>query len=71
MTLGFSDASLSIRISLCLNHSGQSKYNPITRDCRAQSHQKTKCFVVKGRTVAGGASQSTPSALTSYVSGST
>ncbi len=34
-------------------------------------HQKTKCFFVKGSVVAGGASHSTPSALTSYVSGST
>lgn len=34
-------------------------------------YQNTQCFFVRGRVVAGGASHRTPSAFTSYVSGST
>jgi hypothetical protein len=42
-----------------------------THGTHEAAYQNTQCFFVRGRTVAGGASHRTPSAFTSYVSGST
>ena len=65
-----SNALLNIHLHLLLR---TVKYEPILLGDNEHipPYQKTKCFLVKGRTVAGGASHNTPSALTSYVSGST